>query len=171
MAGVSQEYGHGKAIKLVAVNGYTTLFTHLKKYLLVPLVRVLITLALFFSTNLYSNINSENFYINYLAENYFLKSRVEVTLADKTRADIITKDHAIEVDFGEKWAESIGQSLHYGLQTKKTPGIVLILEQEKDFKYLERTKNIILNNNLNVVLWALVFNFGSIELIKINFNK
>ena len=153
---------------MIALDGNTNIFTPFKKYLLVTIMKILLALAFFVSTNLYSNINSEDFYVNYLAENHFSNSRVEVTLADRTRCDIITKDHAIEVDFGKKWAESIGQSLHYGLQTKKTPGIVLILEQEKDFKYLERTKNIILNNNLNVVLWALVFNLGSIELIKIN---
>ena len=40
--------------------------------------------------------------------------QVEVVLADMTRADCITSTHAIEVDFGKKWAESIGNScLHF----------------------------------------------------------
>ena len=43
--------------------------------------------------------------------------------------------HAIEFDFGGNWAEAIGQSSYYSIQTKKKAGIVLILENMKDRKY------------------------------------
>ena len=48
--------------------------------------------------------------------------QAEVVLPDGTRADCLTATHAIEFDFGSKWAEAIGQALFYGLQTGKRPG-------------------------------------------------
>ncbi|MDA3971626.1 MAG: hypothetical protein PF442_09775 [Desulfobulbaceae bacterium] len=56
------------------------------------------------------------------------RGTAEVVLADHTRADCITATHAIEFDFGKKWAEAIGQSLYYSLQTGKRAGVVLILD-------------------------------------------
>lgn len=61
--------------------------------------------------------------------------QTEVVMPDGTHCDCLTDTHAIKFDFGEKWAESIGQSLYYGLQTGKKPGVVLILEEESDRKY------------------------------------
>ena len=51
--------------------------------------------------------------------------------ADHTRVDCLTKTHAVEFDFANKWAESIGQALHYGLMTGKKPKVVLILDNPK----------------------------------------
>jgi len=45
--------------------------------------------------------------------------QAEVILPDKTLADCITTTHAIEFDFGKKWAESLGQALYYSLQIRK----------------------------------------------------
>ena len=64
---------------------------------------------------------------------------------DKTRVDCLTKDYAIEFDFADKWYESIGQALHYGLMTGKKPKIVLILDKYKikeQITYYYRTKKI-----------------------------
>ena len=55
--------------------------------------------------------------------------RQEVTLANGARADCISTTHAIEVDFSEKWAEALGQSLLYAAATDLTPGIYLICRQ------------------------------------------
>ena len=63
------------------------------------------------------------------------KGRVEVVLPDGTRCDCVTATHAIEFDFGNNWAEAIGQSSYYSIQTKKNAGIVLILETMMDRKY------------------------------------
>jgi len=79
--------------------------------------------------------------------------QVEVVLADRTRCDCLTSTHAIEFDFGNKWAESIGQSLYYGLQTGKRPGIVLILEAPEDYKYWIRLNTIIRHFNLPIDSW------------------
>jgi hypothetical protein len=50
-----------------------------------------------------------------------------VSLPDGTFADCVTATHAIEVDFAPKWAEAIGQSLHYARVTQKRPGVLLIV--------------------------------------------
>ena len=80
---------------------------------------------------------------------------MEVVLPDKTRCDCVTATHAIEFDFGEKWAESIGQSLYYGLRTGKTPGIVLILEEESDDKYWLRLHATVDHYDLPIDTWAI----------------
>lgn len=67
----------------------------------------------------------------------------EYELSDKTRVDCLTPTHAIEFDFGKKWAEAIGQSLYYALKTNRKPGVVLILEDKnKEQKYLNRLQEV-----------------------------
>jgi len=61
---------------------------------------------------------------------------IEYVLDDGARVDCLTDEYAIEFDFASKWAESVGQSLYYALQTGKKPGIVLILEKESDRRFL-----------------------------------
>ncbi len=61
---------------------------------------------------------------------------------DKTRVDCLTEKHAVEFDFANKWAESIGQALHYGIMTGKKPMVVLILENEQQMKYYNRVKKV-----------------------------
>jgi len=63
---------------------------------------------------------------------------LEFRLDDGTRVDCLTDEYAIEFDFASKWAESIGQSLYYAERTGKKPGVVLIMEREKDERYFER---------------------------------
>ena len=79
--------------------------------------------------------------------------QAEVVLEDKTRADCITGTHAIEFDFGKKWAESLGQALYYSLQTGKRAGIVLILEEPKDRKYFIRLNSTIQHFGLPIDAW------------------
>ncbi len=66
----------------------------------------------------------------------------EYKLSDSTRVDCLTPEYAIEIEFAKKWAESVGQSLHYSIMTGKKPGIVLIIENLKDYTYLNRLKRI-----------------------------
>ena len=79
---------------------------------------------------------------------------IEVTLSDRTRCDCITKAHAVEVEFGKTWHHSIGQSLHYALQTNKRAGVLLIIELPKDRKYLERLNRVIKTYNLPIDVWT-----------------
>lgn len=62
---------------------------------------------------------------------------------DKTRVDCLTAYHAVEFDFANKWAESIGQALHYQLMTGKKTMVVLILEKPtKEMLYYYRVKEL-----------------------------
>ena len=64
---------------------------------------------------------------------------VEYQLPDLARVDCIMPKYAVEFDFASKWAESIGQSLYYGLMTDRTPAVVLIMENpEREQRYLDR---------------------------------
>lgn len=69
-----------------------------------------------------------------------MQGKVEYVLSDRTRVDCLSDTHAWEVDFAEKWAESIGQSLHYSHMTGKKAGVYLIIENYKDYIYLDRLK-------------------------------
>jgi hypothetical protein len=55
------------------------------------------------------------------------QSSVLCFLPDGTRCDCLTDVHAIEFDFGNNWAEAVGQSAYYALQTNRKAGIVLVL--------------------------------------------
>ena len=62
---------------------------------------------------------------------------------DFTRVDCLTKTHAVEFDFANKWHESIGQALHYGIMTGKKPMVVLILDDPcKQMIYFKRVEKI-----------------------------
>ncbi len=62
----------------------------------------------------------------------------EYRLSDHTRVDCLTNTHAIEFDYAKKWAEAVGQSLHYSKNTGKLPGIVIIVEKQSDLKHLRK---------------------------------
>lgn len=67
-----------------------------------------------------------------------LNGEIEFVLQDRTRVDCLTDEYAIEVEFAKKWAESIGQSLFYAKMTDKKPAVGLIMDRDKDKRYLKR---------------------------------
>lgn len=70
---------------------------------------------------------------------------------DLTRVDCLTASHAVEFDFANKWAESIGQALHYQLMTGKKAMVVLILEDPKtQMVYYNRVKQLGRIHNFDV---------------------
>lgn len=75
----------------------------------------------------------------------------EYKLPDNTRIDCLTKNYAVEFDFAKKWAEAVGQSIHYGMMTGKKAAIILIIEQPNDFVYYHRLKKICTEHN--ITLW------------------
>jgi len=85
----------------------------------------------------------------------------EYRLPDRTRVDCVAQGYAIEFDFARKWAEAVGQSLHYALQTGEQPGIVLILEKPSDARYLERLSP--LAEKYGIRLWTITPQDISIE--------
>jgi hypothetical protein len=56
-------------------------------------------------------------------------------------------------DFGSNWAEAVGQSAYYLLQTEKRAGIVLILETMKGRKYWIRLNATTQHFNLPIDTW------------------
>ena len=61
----------------------------------------------------------------------YCKGEVEHRLSDGARVDCLTETHAIEYDFGYKWAECYGQATFYAIKTRRLPGCVLINERGK----------------------------------------
>ena len=62
---------------------------------------------------------------------------------DYTRVDCLTDIYAVEFDFANKWAESIGQVEYYALKTGKRGMVILILEHpKKELIYYKRVKKI-----------------------------
>ena len=75
----------------------------------------------------------------------------EYMLYDKSRVDCLTQNYAIEFDFASKWGESIGQSLYYAAVTKRSPGVVLIMEDpQRDQKYLNRLNTVAQKHGIKV---------------------
>lgn len=74
----------------------------------------------------------------------------EYRLDDGTRIDCLTDEYAIEFDFAEKWAESVGQSLYYAERTGRKPGVVLIMEYEGDERFLTRLNALAVRYNIKV---------------------
>lgn len=109
-------------------------------------MKYIVSLWIFFSSLIGFIIVSETAFAQHLhLEKFYQASwcaaehgQMEYTLDDGARVDCLTDEYAIEFDFAPKWAESIGQALYYAEKTGKNPGIVLILETEKDRKYLDR---------------------------------
>ena len=116
---------------------------------------ILLMLSIFF---LFMSIDSKAY--DYYNEDFHVRAWckngiVEYTNSDGTRTDCLTNSHAIEFDFGRKYAEAIGQSLHYRLKTGKRAGIVLIITKQTDLKYVYRVKSIIKAYNLPITLWTM----------------
>lgn len=78
-----------------------------------------------------------------LLNNEVFRGQLEY-MVDNGRVDILTEEYAIEIEWAKNWKHSIGQAIWYGLQTNKTPGIVLLLENEKEYRNFIR-----LNTALN----------------------
>lgn len=81
------------------------------------------------------------------------KGKAEVVLWDMTRVDLLTADHAIEVDWAGKWAEAIGQSLYYSELTGRKPGIILLTEDPKaDARFIFRCQTVTAKHGIK--LWV-----------------
>lgn len=104
-----------------------------------------------------TNICSAHMYLEKEYQNHWCShnaGQIEYRLSDLTRIDCLTGEYAIEFDFANKWAESIGQSLYYALSTGKKPGVVLIMENgQKDQKYLKRLQDV--SSKYNIKVWTI----------------
>tara|TARA_X000000368_G_scaffold67110_1_gene48330 strand:- start:672 stop:1058 length:387 start_codon:yes stop_codon:yes gene_type:complete len=79
---------------------------------------------------------------------------IEYRTKDGTYVDCLTKQLAIEVDYDNKWKESIGQALHYAESTKKEPGILLIKRSISKKDYHEELLRVVNSYNLNIKIFV-----------------
>ena len=112
---------------------------------------LLIALLLFSISAFSQTREKESYYQKKFAE--IVKGEREVVLEDRTRVDIVTDTHVIEVDFGEKWAESIGQSLHYEGMLNKQAGVLLVLDLDKEERFLDRLIGVAAKHGIDVWVW------------------
>jgi len=123
-----------------------------------PYILALPTLAICFLLPLPGKAEAKRLHKEAAYQSYWCAKAggvTEIRLSDSTRVDCLTDTHAIEFDFGSKWAEAIGQALHYSVMTGKPAGIVLIMETQEDQKYLLILKNIIDKKNIVLEVWTI----------------
>jgi hypothetical protein len=82
-----------------------------------------------------------------------LGGETEVVLSDRTRVDIVTDKYAIEVDFGYKWAESVGQSLYYEKMLDKQAGVLLVVEGREEERFINRLMAVAVEHGIKVWIW------------------
>lgn len=70
--------------------------------------------------------------------NAWCTGETEVRLPNGNRADCVTKNYVVEVEFAPKYHEAIGQAIDYAEQTGKNPAILLIIESPKDWRYYKK---------------------------------
>jgi len=82
-----------------------------------------------------------------------INGTTEVYLPDRTRVDIMTESHVFEVDFATKWAESIGQSLHYEGMTGKQAAVLLVMKGTSEERFLKRLMQVASKHGIEVWVW------------------
>ena len=92
---------------------------------------VLILLLILISTPVFAHEHNEASYQHAWCKLY--NGIEEYENKDFTRVDCLTKTNAVEFDFANKWAESIGQALHYEYMTGKKGMVVLIPSIQNSF--------------------------------------
>ena len=114
-------------------------------------ILIMISLLLFSITMFSQTRQRESYYQKEFAK--VIGGETEVVLEDRTRCDIVTDGYAIEVDFAEKWAESIGQSLHYQEMLGKHAGVLLVMEGTEDERFLDRLMPVAAKYGITVWTW------------------
>jgi len=133
----------------------------IKQFFFVPLVLltslIIFTLVTLFSTSNFAQAKSAKSAKWREADfvDAHCQGEIEHVLVDKTRVDCLTDTHAIEYDWGKKWAESLGQALFYSAMTGKKAGIVLIVNPKSKERFLKRLNKAISDNDLDVDVWTI----------------
>jgi hypothetical protein len=87
--------------------------------------------------------------------------KLEFRMPDGARADCLSQTHIIEVDFSEKWAESIGQALFYASWTSdlkigsRKAGIILICHRHRETctEHTARLYRVVQDYRLPLTIW------------------
>ena len=123
-----------------------------KKNIIFFIILLQLCVHVFVTKSYAKHLHKEKVYQEYCAkENNAVD--IEYRLPDKARVDIVTKEYAIEVDFSSKWAEAVGQSLYYAEILHLKPGIVLIVENICEYRFVFRI--MILCNKYNIKLFII----------------
>lgn len=77
----------------------------------------------------------------------------EVPLPDGSRCDLVWGDYAIEINPGENWYNAVGQSLYYAINLNKAPGIIVIIETEKEMRFVPRLASVA--QRAGIKLWMI----------------
>jgi len=116
--------------------------------------KILILLLMLISLTAFSQKKKEVYFQLKFAN--AVNGDTEIVLDDKSRVDILTDTFAIEVDFGKKWAESIGQSLYYSALTGKKAGVLLILDGKNENIFLKRLMAVAVKHDITI--WVIDYN-------------
>ena len=81
------------------------------------------------------------------------------------RADLVTDEYAIEIEWAPKWKEAIGQCLWYAMNTGKKPGIILIIENPNQFKYFQQLNSALEFSNLDKSIRVYAYPYDFEELM------
>ena len=117
----------------------------MRKYIYLSLLVSLLIPSMAFAERLHP----KRWYQERWCAKYF--DNAEVSVSDQY--DCLSAKYVIEFDYADLWYESIGESLHYALQTGRKAGIVLIMEKESDMKYWIKLKKTIEHYNLPIEIW------------------
>ncbi len=98
-------------------------------------IRVIILTFIIISTNYTFAQSSKLYEKDYADYIQSLIGGVREYSVQGGRVDLLTKEFAFEVEWANKWKNAIGQSIWYGLQTNRKPGIILIMKSKNDYKY------------------------------------
>ncbi|BDU38713.1 hypothetical protein [Vibrio nigripulchritudo] len=88
---------------------------------------------------------------------HYCKGEIEHVLPDRTRIDCLTDTHAIEFDFANKWADSLGQALFYSAMTGKKGKVILIVKERTKARYLKRIETAIEYHKLDIEVDTVAF--------------
>ena len=83
------------------------------------------------------------------------KGHSEYRLLDNARVDCLTDEYAVEFDFAGKWAEALGQSMHYSRMTGRKGAVVLICGSKNDNKKAKKLDRLINYYRLPIKLFIM----------------
>ena len=102
---------------------------------------------------------TESFYATQWCEQ--MNGVEEVRTKRNTRVDCLLNDFAVEVDFDTKWAEGLGQALHYGVEFNRPAAVLLIIQNHNGSDrsaYVERLQTTIDGAGLDVTVFTIETN-------------
>ena len=111
------------------------------------MMKILVLCFLMTVRSFSADLKTENEWSDLIAEK--LKGDREFAVKSG-RVDILTDEHAIEVEWASKWKQSIGQSLWYSFQTNRKAKVILLLKKESDENYARMLRSVILHNELKI---------------------